>query len=35
MLFTLWGEVMLPLWMLIEGVNVEQCEKRVLTSAWR
>ena len=32
-LFTFWGEVLLPLWLLIKGVNVEQWEKRALESA--
>ena len=32
-LFTFWGEVLLPLWLLIKGVNVEQWEKRALASA--
>ncbi|HUI87337.1 MAG TPA: DUF4386 domain-containing protein [Anaerolineales bacterium] len=32
-LFTFWGEVLFPLWLLIKGVNVEQWEKRVLESA--
>lgn len=27
-LFTFWGEVLLPLWLLIKGVDVEQWEKR-------
>ena len=27
-LFTFWGEVLFPLWLLIKGVNVEQWEKR-------
>ena len=31
--FTFIGEVLLPLWLLIRGVNVEQWEKRVLESA--
>ena len=31
--FTFWGEVLLPLWFLIKGVNVEQWRKRVLESA--
>ena len=31
--FTFWGELFLPLWLLIKGVNVEQWEKRVLESA--
>ncbi len=32
-MFTSWGEVLFPLWLLIKGVNVEQWEKRALTSA--
>jgi hypothetical protein len=32
-LFIFWGEVLLPLWLLIKGINVEQWEKRVLASA--
>jgi hypothetical protein len=32
-LFTFWGEVLLPLWLLIKGVNVEQWEKHALESA--
>ena len=32
-LFSFWGEVLLPLWLLIKGVNVEQWEKRALESA--
>ncbi len=31
-LFTFWGEVLLPLWLLIKGVNVEQWKKRALAS---
>ena len=31
--YTFWGELLLPLWLLIKGVNVEQWEKRVLESA--
>jgi len=31
--FTFWGEVLLPLWLLIKGVNVEQWEERALESA--
>ena len=31
-LFTFWGEVLLPLWLLIKGVNVEQWQKRALTA---
>ena len=31
--FTLFGELLLPLWLLIKGVNVEQWEKRALESA--
>jgi hypothetical protein len=32
-LFTFWGEVLLPLWLLIKGVKVEQWERRALESA--
>jgi len=32
-LFTFWGEVLFPLWLLIKGVNLEQWEKRALESA--
>lgn len=32
-MFTGLGEVLLPLWLVIKGVNVEQWEKRVLESA--
>jgi hypothetical protein len=32
-IFTFWGELLLPLWLLIKGVNVEQWEKRALESA--
>jgi hypothetical protein len=32
-LFTFWGELLFPLWLLIKGVNVEQWEKRALESA--
>ncbi len=32
-LFTFWGEVLFPLWLLIKGVNVEQWEKRARESA--
>ena len=31
--FTFWGELLLPLWLLIKGVDVEQWEKRALESA--
>lgn len=31
--FTSWGELLLPLWLLIKGVNVEQWGKRNLVSA--
>ncbi len=31
-LFTFWGEVLLPLWLLIKGVNVERWEERALLS---
>jgi Domain of unknown function (DUF4386) len=32
-LFTFWGEVLFPLWLLIKGVNVGQWEKRAYESA--
>ena len=32
-LFTFWGEVLFPLWLLIKGVNVEQWNKRAIESA--
>ena len=32
-LYTFWGELLLPLWLLIKGVNIEQWEKRALESA--
>ncbi len=32
-MFTFWGEVLFPLWLLIKGVNVEQWEKRTLVPA--
>jgi hypothetical protein len=31
--FTSWGELLLPLWLVIKGVNVEQWEKRAAESA--
>ncbi len=31
-LFTFWGEVLLPLWLLVKGVNVERWEQRALAS---
>jgi hypothetical protein len=31
--FTSWGELLLLLWLLIKGVNVEQWEKRAAESA--
>ena len=31
--FTSWGELLLPLWLVIKGVNVEQWERRALESA--
>ncbi len=31
--FTFYGELLLPLWLLFKGVNVEQWEKRALESA--
>jgi hypothetical protein len=32
-MFTFWGEVLLPLWLVIKGVNVEQWERRALAPA--
>ena len=32
-MFTFWGELLLPLWLLMKGVDVEQWEKRALESA--
>jgi hypothetical protein len=32
-LFTFWGEVLLPLWLLIKGVNVEAWGRRARASA--
>jgi hypothetical protein len=32
-LFTFWGEVLFPLWLVIKGVNVEQWQKRALEAA--
>ena len=32
-LFTFWGEVLFPLWLLIKGVNVKQWENRALIAA--
>jgi hypothetical protein len=32
-LYTFWGELLLPLWLLIKGVNVEKWEKCALESA--
>ena len=32
-IFTFWGEVLFPLWLLIKGVNVERWEKRAAESA--
>jgi hypothetical protein len=31
-LFTCWGEVLFPLWLIIRGVNVERWEKRALAT---
>jgi hypothetical protein len=31
--FLFWGELLLPLWLLIKGINVEQWEQRALESA--
>ena len=30
--YTFWGELLLPLWLLFKGVNVEQWEKRAIES---
>jgi len=32
-LYTFWGEVLFPLWLLIKGVNIEAWEKRALEPA--
>ena len=32
-IFTFWGEVLFPLWLLIKGVNAKQWEERALESA--
>jgi len=32
-IFTFWGEVLFPLWLLIKGVNVQQRDNRALESA--
>ncbi len=32
-MFTFWGEVLLPLWLLIKGVNVEKWQRLALASA--
>jgi hypothetical protein len=32
-LFTIWGELIFALWLLIKGVNVEEWETRSLESA--
>ncbi len=32
-MFTFWGEVLLPLWLLIKGVNIDQWKKRALATA--
>jgi len=32
-LFTFWGEILFPLWLVIKGVNVEQWKKRAYESA--
>ena len=32
-MFTWWGEILFPLWLLIKGVNVKQWEKHTLESA--
>jgi len=32
-MFTFWGEIIFPLWLVIRGVNVEQWKKRALESA--
>jgi hypothetical protein len=31
-MFTSWGEVLFPLWLLVKGVNVEQWKKRAAES---
>ena len=33
LLYTFWGELLLPLWLLFKGVNVEQWQKRALEHA--
>jgi hypothetical protein len=32
-MFTFWGEVLLPLWLLVKGVNVERWTKRAFAAA--
>jgi hypothetical protein len=32
-LFTFWGEVLFPLWLLVKGVNVDRLEKRITEAA--
>ncbi len=32
-IFTFWGEILFPLWLLIKGVNVERWQQRALESA--
>jgi hypothetical protein len=32
-IFTFWGEVLFPLWLLIKGVNVEKWDQRALGDA--
>jgi hypothetical protein len=34
-LYTFWGELLLPLWLLIKGVNIEKWEERALESGCR
>jgi hypothetical protein len=31
--FTFWGELLFPLWLLVKGINVEQWQKQALESA--
>ncbi len=31
--FTFWGEVLLPLWLVIKGVNMERWQKLALSAA--
>ncbi len=32
-MFTFWGEVLFPLWLLVKGINVKQWERRALAPA--